>query len=96
MHQLVFNCIVTGSGVDFDSGPFNLTFATREVIESVNISLMCDKIVEQRENFDISLMLISNNPQVSMGSRDTSEVVIIDHTGKYDDTVERVGNIIIE
>ena len=43
--------------------------------------MTCDKIVEGKERFDISLTLTTNNPQVRIG-RDTSIVRIIDSTGK--------------
>ena len=43
--------------------------------------MTCDKIVEGRERFDVSLTLTSNNPQVRTG-RDSSQVRIIDSTGK--------------
>ena len=43
--------------------------------------MTCDKIVEGRERFDVSLTLTSNNPQVRTG-RDRSLVRIIDSTGK--------------
>ena len=69
-----------GSGVDFDSN--NATFAAGEANKSVNISVMCDKIVENTtERFDISLSLISNNPQVRI-ARNRSVGIIIDSTGK--------------
>ena len=73
--------LIIGSGIDFDSNPINIIFAAGEVRKSVNISLICDKIVEGRERFDISLTLTSSNPQVRMG-RDRSAITIKDRTGK--------------
>ena len=67
--------------MDFDSNPINITFTAGEVNKSVNISVMCDKIVERTERFDISLTLTSNNPQVKTGG-DRSQGRIIDSTGK--------------
>ena len=75
-------CLLIGLGVDFDSNPINVIFSPGEVSKSVNISLICDKIVEGRERFDISLTLISNNPQVRTGSRDRSTIAIKDRTGR--------------
>ena len=57
-----------------------MMFATGEVSKPVNISLICDKTVEGRERFDISLTLTSNNPQVRTG-RDRSTITIRDRTG---------------
>ena len=70
-----------GSGVDFDSNPINITFAAGEVNKSVNISVMCDNIVEGTEKFNITLTLTSNNPQVRIG-RNSTIGIIIDSTGK--------------
>ena len=81
-HSNVKYYIFTGSGVDFDSSPINITFDTGEVIKSVNISVMCDKIAsEGRERFYISLMLTSRNFQARIGSRHRASVRIRDHTG---------------
>ena len=67
--------------MDFNSDPINVTFFTGEVGKSVNISVMCDKIVERTERFDISLTLTSNNPQVRTG-RAKSQGRISDSTCK--------------
>ena len=74
-------CTLTGSGVDFDSNSFYVTFAAGEANKTVNIPVMCDKIVENTEGFNISLSVISNNPQVTAG-RNTSFGTILDSTGK--------------
>ena len=73
-------CILIGSGVDFDSDPINVTIGSREVIKSLYIPVTCDKTVEGRERFDISLTLTSDIPQVRTG-RDTSTVRIRESTG---------------
>ena len=67
--------------MDFNSNPIYVTFFTGEVGKSVNISVMCDKIMERTEKFDIGLTLTSNNPQVRTG-RNTSQGRISDSTGK--------------
>ena len=56
-------------------------FAAGEVSKTVNVPVMCDKIVENKERFNISLTLTSNNPQVKIG-RDRSVGIINDSTGK--------------
>ena len=55
---------------------------------------MCDKIVEGKETFNISLSLTSNNPQVRTG-RDRSVGIIRDSTG-IDGTVVSIGDDMIE
>ena len=56
--------------------------------------MTCDKMVEGRERFDISLTLTSNNPQVRTG-RNRSQVWITDSTGN-DETVVSIGDDMIE
>ena len=73
-------CTLIGSGVDFDSNPINITFAAGEVSKSVNVPVMCDKIVEITERFDIILALSSNNHRLRVG-RDRSVGLIRDSTG---------------
>ena len=80
MYQLVGPLLI-GSGVDFDSNPINVTLAAREVITSVNIPVMCDKIIEDSEKFDVILTLANNNHQIRIG-RDRSQGLIRDSTGK--------------
>ena len=67
--------------MDFDSTSFYVTFTAGEINKTVNVSVMCDKIVESTERFDISLSLISNNHQVRIG-RNRSVGIIIDSTGE--------------
>ena len=57
--------------------------------------MTCDKIVEGRERFDISLTLTSNNPQVILGKQHTSQVRITESTGKGE-TVVSIGDDVIE
>ena len=82
MYQLVITtCTLIGLGMDFNSNPINVTFIPGEVIKSVNISVMCDKIVEGTESFYTSLTLTSISHQVRTG-RDRAAVKIEDTTSK--------------
>ena len=68
-------------GNDLNTEPFVLTFVPNEVNKTASILVECDKILEREERFDISLILISNNPQVRTG-KDRSVGIIRDSTGK--------------
>ena len=73
-----------GSGVDFDFNPITLIFGVGEVSKTVNVSVSCDEEVEGEESFDISLLLVTNNPQVSLRkNRHKSRSIgrIVDTTG---------------
>ena len=68
-----------GSGVDFDSNSINITFGVGEVSKRVNISVSCDKEVEEEESFEIRLSLLSTNPHVTTGNRSIGRIT--DSTG---------------
>ena len=69
--------------MDFDSSPVDVTFLPKEVYKIVNISVMCDRVIEGPETFNISLKLmsISQHITVELGN-DTSIGVINDSTGQ--------------
>ena len=46
---------LTGGGVDYDSGPFDITFPAGETLAVFNVSINDDNIVEDNENFTLSL-----------------------------------------
>ena len=71
---------LVGSGEDFDSDPVELTIKANAMSGSANIPVMCDKIVEGIETFDITLHLTNDNTKVAIG-QSTSVVQIIDSTG---------------
>ena len=80
MHLSDTACI--GSGVDFDSSPLTITFAPEEIDKTVAIPVMCDRLIEGEEMFNISLDIISvsHNVTVDVGlSRSVG--IIIDSTG---------------
>ena len=69
-----------GSSVDFISDPFNITIDAGEVFGDHNLSITCDKAVEDDESFNLTVSLANNNPQIIINS--TAIVHIIDSTGK--------------
>ena len=81
MYLAVYNdyCILIGSGVDFNSDPFNITIDAGATEGRANIAVTCDDEVEGSETFDMTLT--SSVTGVMLG-RDTSEGVITDSTGK--------------
>ena len=70
----------TGSGVDFYSNPFNITINAGATESRGNVSVNFDSNVEEQETFSIVLVLVTNDPQITLG-RDVSEGLIIDSTG---------------
>ena len=78
----IVHCILIGSGVDYNSDPFNITIDARATEGRANISVTCDDGVEGMETFDMRLKLASNSTGVVSG-RDTSVGQIVDSTGMY-------------
>jgi len=68
--------------VDFDSGPINVIFFPEETRKTVNIPVMCDRLIEGIEKFDITLNIasVSANVVVELG-HNRSIVEIEDSTG---------------
>ena len=44
---------LTGGGIDYDSGPFDITFPAGETLAVFNVSINDDNIVEDNENFTL-------------------------------------------
>ena len=76
---MLFN---TGSGVDFNSNPFNITINAGATEGRGNVPVVLDNVVEASETFDMTLMLVTSSTQVTL-SRSTSVGQIIDSTGKW-------------
>ena len=81
MYLAVHNILI-GSGVDFNSDPFNITINAGATEGRANIAVTCDDEVEGSETFDMTLTLAGSANGVVLG-RDTSEGVITDSTGKW-------------
>ena len=72
----------TGSGVDFNSNPFNITINAGATEGRANVSVTCDNEVEGLETFDMTLTLRTNSSSVML-SRDICEGQITDSTGRW-------------
>ena len=72
-------CILTGSGVDFNSDPFTIVINAGATEGRANIEVTCDNETEGLETFDMTLTLTSSITGVTVG-RDTCEGEITDST----------------
>ena len=68
--------------MDFDSRPININIAPNDIRTVVTIPVMCDRLIEGTEMFDISLrlILVSHNVTVQLG-HNRSVGIIKDSTG---------------
>ena len=51
----MMNVYLKGGGVDYDSGPYNVTFSPGETLATFNVSINDDDVVEGNENFTLSI-----------------------------------------
>ena len=78
-------CIVTCTvgGVDYDSGPIDVTFSAGEMTVSFNISTFRDNILELNETYNL---VVAIDPLINSSvniTTDTTTVTIIDDDRKW-------------
>ena len=70
--------ILTGGGVDYDSGPSDITFPAGETLAVFNVSINDDNIVEDNESFTLSIDLSSLPNGVTVINPNQTTVNIMD------------------
>ena len=75
------NILIAGGGVDYISGPYNVTFPVGMTTASVSVSVTNDVIMEDNENFNLTIdpFLPSGIHIVNPGE---AKVTILDDDGK--------------
>ena len=80
---MIFTChvrIYIGGGIDYESGPYNVTFPIGCTNASFDIIIYDDNVFEGDESFIISIETIINHHTV--GTPGQATVTIIDTTSK--------------
>jgi len=79
---LLLTCDITGGGIDYDSGPYTVTFAAGQTSVPFDVFIIDDNILEGNEifNLDIDSDTLSNH--VVVGSSH-AVVTIVDNDGIY-------------
>jgi len=70
---------VTGGGVDYDSGPYDVTFPAGVTMMSFDVPINDDNICEEAEDFTLTINL-SNG--LTFGNPSGATVTIVDDEGK--------------
>ena len=70
---------LTGGGVDYDSGPFDITFPAGETLAVFNVTINDDNIVEGNEKFTLSIDPSSLPSGVTVINPNQTAVNIIDN-----------------
>ena len=66
-----------GRGVDYNSGPYSVMIITGETSASLNIAIIDDNILENQEQFTLSINKSSLTSNVMLGDHDETTVIII-------------------
>ena len=69
-------------GSSVDPYPFNITIDAEENFGSYNLSITCDKLVEEDESLNLTISLVNNISQIII-THSTAVLHIIDSTGMY-------------
>ena len=85
---------LTGGGVDYNSGPYDVTFSAGMTRLTFDISIMDDNIYEGNELFMLAIMSSPLPSRVSLGSPSMATVTIVDTTSELV-TIMAVENYII-
>ena len=80
---LCYLCIYVG-GIDYASGPHNITVPAGETQMSFNVTIHNDTILERTESFNISINpRLFETDRISIGSINSALVIINDTSGKW-------------
>ena len=74
--------LVTGGSVDYDSGPYNITFPAGTTSVPFNVSITDDDILEDNENFLLTVDLSSLPRNITASDPYQATVTILDKDGK--------------
>ena len=76
---------ITGGGVDYNSGPYNVTFPARANIAAFNIIINNDDVLEYNETFNLTIIESSLPGNIILGKIYLAKVTILNDgsSGKY-------------
>ena len=73
---------VTGGGVDYDSGPYNVTFPAGVTSVPFDVGVNNDNIYEGNEDFNLTIIRNTLPDGVTRGNRNSARVAIVDNDRK--------------
>ena len=73
---------VTGGGVDYDSGIYNVTIPAGETSVPFDFGINNDNILENAENFDLTIICNTLPDGVTCGNLGSTTVTIVDDDRK--------------
>ena len=73
---------IAGGGVDYDSGPYTVTFPAGQTSVSFNVSINDDRIFETNESLSLAIIQPSLPTGVSRRNPGQITVIILDNDGE--------------
>ena len=83
---LLYN--ITGGGVDYNSGPYNVTFPAGVSRASFNITIINDDVLEDHETFNLIIIEDSLPENVTLGTPYLTKVIILNFGGSSEYVVD--------
>ena len=71
-----------GKGVDYGSGPYNVTFPTDTTTAQFDVTINDDKSLEIDKNFILTINTSSLSSRVMVADPNQAMVIIVDDDGK--------------
>ena len=80
---MINNNTLIGGGVDYDSGPYTVTFPAGNASVSFNVNISIDHLVEDGEKFYLTIDPSSLPTGVIISSPHQTNVKIVDNDSKF-------------
>jgi len=77
------DCVVISSENDYTFGLYNVTFPANVTSRLIHIPICDDVVLEEDEEFNISIISNSSPDNVINGNVDQSTIIIVDNDGEY-------------
>ena len=82
IYAVILFCDMAGGGVDYDSGPYNVTIPAKERGVFFSVFINDDKILEDNETFNLTINSSSLPDRVIVTNLNKATVIIEDNDGK--------------
>jgi len=77
------DCVVISSENDYTIGLYNVTFPANVTSRVIDIPICDDIVLEEDEEFNVSIISNSSPDDVINGTIDQSTIIIVDNDGEY-------------
>ena len=93
-YQMICISNITGGGVDYYSGPYNVTFPARANSVTFNITIINDNVLEYNETFNLTIIESSLPEDIILGEIYLTKVTILNDGGSGEYAVQPLMHII--